>query len=102
MWHSRLGGEGFPLTAKGNRLSVFDIAADGGLGPRRDWAVFGPLVQSESINDYIAGGKVAADGGVLDAEGAVWLADAVGNRALRVAEGLTTMEEVIAATPPLA
>ena len=78
----------------GNRLSVFDIAADGGLGPRRDWAVFGPLVQSESINDYIAGGKVAPDGGVLDAEGAVWLADAVGNRALRVAEGGRVLQEV--------
>ena len=68
----------------GNRLSAFDIAADGRLGPRRDWAVFGPLVQSDKLDDYIAGGKVAADGGALDAEGAVWVADAIGNRALRV------------------
>ena len=37
---------------------------------------------------------MAADGGVLDAEGAVWLADAVGNRALRVAEGGRVLQEV--------
>ena len=78
----------------GNRLSAFDIAADGSLGPRRDWAVFGPLVQSDKLDDYIAGGKVAADGGALDAEGAVWVADAIGNRALRVAEGGRVLQEV--------
>ena len=27
----------------GNRVSAFDIAADGSLGPRRDWARFGDL-----------------------------------------------------------
>ena len=78
----------------GNRLSAFDIAADGRLGPRRDWAVFGPLVQSDKLDDYIAGGKVAADGGALDAEGAVWVADAIGNRALRVAEGGRVLQDV--------
>ena len=78
----------------GNRLSAFDIAPDGSLGPRRDWAVFGPLVQSDNLGDYIAGGKVAADGGVLDAEGAVWVADAIGNRALRVAEGGRVLQEI--------
>ena len=78
----------------GNRLSAFDIAADGSLGPRRDWAVFGPLVQSDKLDDYIAGGKVAADGGALDAEGAVWVADAIGNRALRVAEGGRVLQDV--------
>ena len=78
----------------GNRLSAFDIAPDGRLGPRRDWAVFGPLVHSDKLDDYIAGGKVAADGGALDAEGAVWVADAIGNRALRVAEGGRVLQEV--------
>ncbi|HMO44463.1 MAG TPA: SMP-30/gluconolactonase/LRE family protein [Rubrivivax sp.] len=78
----------------GHRLSAFDIAADGSLGPRRDWAVFGPLVQSTSMADYVANGKLAADGGVLDAEGAVWVADAIGNRAVRVAEGGRVLQEV--------
>lgn len=78
----------------GNRLSVFDIAADGSLGPRRDWAVFGPLVQSAALDDFIAGGKVAADGAALDAEGAVWVADAIGQRVLRVAQGGRILQEV--------
>lgn len=78
----------------GNRLSAFDIGADGTLGPRRDWAVFGPLVQSDKMDDYIAGGKLAADGGVLDAEGAVWVADAIGHRAIRVAEGGRVLQEI--------
>lgn len=56
--------------------------------------MFGPLVQSDKLDDYIAGGKVAADGGALDAEGAVWVADAIGNRALRVAEGGRVLQEV--------
>ncbi|MDO5625462.1 MAG: SMP-30/gluconolactonase/LRE family protein [Pseudomonadota bacterium] len=78
----------------GNRLSAFDIAPDGSLGPRRDWACFGPLVQGEQVDDFIAGAKVAPDGGALDAEGAVWVADAVGRRALRVAEGGRVLQEV--------
>ena len=78
----------------GNRLSAFDIAADGSLGPRRDWAVFGPVVQSENMADYLAGGKLAADGGVMDAEGAVWVADALGHRVVRVAEGARVLQEI--------
>ncbi len=78
----------------GNRLSAFDVAADGSLGPRRDWASFGPLVQSDQLQDFIASGGVAPDGGVLDAEGAVWLADATGHRALRVAQGGRVLQEV--------
>ncbi|MDO5692794.1 MAG: SMP-30/gluconolactonase/LRE family protein [Pseudomonadota bacterium] len=78
----------------GNRLSAFDLAADGSLGPRRDWAVFGPLARGDKLDDYIAGGKLAPDGGVMDAEGAVWVADALGNRAVRVAEGGRVLQEV--------
>jgi sugar lactone lactonase YvrE len=55
----------------GNRLSAFDIAADGSLSSRRVWA--------ELPGDH-------PDGICLDAEGAVWAAD-VGNRhCVRVAE----------------
>lgn len=82
----------------GNRVSAFDIGADGSLGPRRDWAVLGPLVDSPDINQRIAGGKAAPDGGVLDAEGAIWLSDAIGNRALRVAEGGRVLQTVSTGT----
>jgi sugar lactone lactonase YvrE len=60
----------------GNRLSAFDIAPDGALGPRRDWAAWDP-----------AHGRVAPDGICADAEGAIWVADPAGNRAIRVREG---------------
>lgn len=78
----------------GNRLSAFDIGPDGRLGPRRDWACFGPLVHSEKLDEYVARAQAAPDGGVLDAEGAVWVADAVGRRARRVAEGGRVLQEV--------
>ena len=34
----------------GNRISEFDILADGGLGPRRDWADFGALPASDDLH----------------------------------------------------
>lgn len=55
-----------------NRISAFHIAPDGGLSERR---VFAELP------------GVYPDGICLDAEGAVWLADARGKAVLRVVEG---------------
>ncbi len=72
----------------GNRLSAFDILPDGSLGPRRDWARFGPPPQPG------AQPQVAPDGTALDAEGAVWAADALGHRVLRVAEGGRVLQEI--------
>jgi sugar lactone lactonase YvrE len=56
----------------GHRLTAFDIAADGGLGRRRVWA---------ELAGYFP------DGICLDADGAVWVADARGKRVIRVFEG---------------
>lgn len=56
----------------GNRLTAFDIAADGALSNRRVWADLG---------------TVFPDGICLDAEGAIWVADPRGNRVVRVFEG---------------
>ena len=78
----------------GNRISAFDIKADGNLGPRRDWACFGPLPQGREQAEVFPQAKVAPDGGALDAEGAVWIADAIGNRVLRVAEGGRVLDEI--------
>jgi len=79
-----------------NRISAFDIHPDGDLGPRRDWAAFGPPPVGTDLAEVFPQAKVAPDGGVLDAEGAVWIADAIGNRALRVAEGGKILDEVSA------
>jgi len=55
-----------------NRLTAFDIAADGSLANRRVWAEVG--------NDH-------PDGICLDAEGAVWYGDVGNKRCVRVREG---------------
>ena len=63
----------------GNRLTAFDIAADGGLSHRRVWADLG-----EGIPDGIC----------LDAEGAVWYGDPGANRCVRVREGGEVLQTV--------
>jgi sugar lactone lactonase YvrE len=55
-----------------NRLTAFDIAADGGLSNRRVWA---------DLQDGFP------DGICLDAENAVWYADVPNKRCVRVREG---------------
>jgi sugar lactone lactonase YvrE len=55
-----------------NRLTAFDIAADGSLSNRRVWADLGRRVP---------------DGICLDAAGAVWVANPTINECFRVAEG---------------
>jgi sugar lactone lactonase YvrE len=61
----------------GNRLTAFDIAADGGLSNRRVWADLGDGVP---------------DGICIDAEGAVWYADVPNKRCVRVREGGEVLE----------
>ena len=62
-----------------NRLTAFDIAADGGLSNRRVWADLG---------------DGAPDGICLDAEGAVWYADVPNQRCVRVREGGEVLQTV--------
>ncbi|GAC1355673.1 MAG: SMP-30/gluconolactonase/LRE family protein [Variovorax sp.] len=76
----------------GNRLSAFDILPNGDLGPRRDWARFGPLPGAGDAPG--AQPRVAPDGTALDADGAIWAADALGHRVLRVAEGGRVLQEI--------
>lgn len=78
----------------GNRVSAFDIMPDGTLGIRRDWAVFGALPEGKSMAEVIPQLVVAPDGAALDKEGCLWIADAIGNRAIRVREGGEILEEV--------
>lgn len=78
----------------GNRISAFNIAPGGALGPRRDWASFGPVPVGSSLAEVIPQVKMAPDGATLDAEGAVWAADALGQRVLRVAQGGQVLQEI--------
>lgn len=66
----------------GRRLTAFDISADGTLDRRRCWADLAPMVP---------------DGICLDAEGAVWVADARGNHVQRFLQGGQVAQSV--ATP---
>ncbi|GAA1975448.1 SMP-30/gluconolactonase/LRE family protein [Amycolatopsis minnesotensis] len=62
-----------------NRLTAFDIEADGSLSNRRVWADLGDGVP---------------DGICLDADGAVWYADVPNKRCVRVREGGEVLERI--------
>lgn len=82
----------------GNRVTAFDVAADGSLSGRRVWAEFGPVPASTVIAEALPELVVAADGCALDAEGLLWIADAAHGRALRVREGGEIVDEVVTGT----
>jgi sugar lactone lactonase YvrE len=86
----------------GNRVSAFDITADGSLGPRRDWATFGPLPTSLAQNDVTAASKVGPDGCGLNAEGHLWIADALGGPTILVAEGGDIVDQIDPGSPVFA
>jgi sugar lactone lactonase YvrE len=63
----------------GNRLTAFDIAADGGLSNRRVWADLGDGFP---------------DGICIDAEGAVWYGDVPNKHCVRVREGGEVLQTI--------
>jgi sugar lactone lactonase YvrE len=79
----------------GNRLTAFDVGPDGGLSNRRDWARFGEPPTTTDVGEALGALAVAPDGiAGPDAEGAIWVADALGNRVLRVREGGEIAQEI--------
>jgi sugar lactone lactonase YvrE len=78
----------------GNRISQFDIEPDGTLGPRRDFANFGDLGDEPNVGLRLERAKIIPDGLTLDAEGAVWFADTINRRAVRMAEGGEVLDVV--------
>lgn len=82
----------------GNRVSAFDIEPDGSLANRRNWATFGELPAQRGLSDALPGLVVAPDGCALDAEGALWIADALHGRVIRVLEGGEIVAEITPGT----
>ncbi|XVQ14277.1 SMP-30/gluconolactonase/LRE family protein [Spirillospora sp. CA-255316] len=78
----------------GNRITAFDIAGDGALVHRREWARFGDLPTEHDLAKALGQVSVAGDGSTLDAEGALWIADAVGGRVIRVRQGGEIVDEI--------
>lgn len=71
----------------GNRISQFEIKPDGTLGPRRDFANFGDIGDEPDVMKRLGQAKIIPDGLALDAEGAIWFADTIHQRAVRMEEG---------------
>jgi sugar lactone lactonase YvrE len=86
----------------GNRISAFDITPDGRLTNRRAWAVFGDPPAERGLAEALGELAVAADGCSLDAEGALWVADAIGGRVIRVHEGGAIVDEIRPGSPVFA
>jgi sugar lactone lactonase YvrE len=78
----------------GNRVSAFTIEDDGSLTDQRVWAELGPLPTSTDVGEAIATAAAGPDGCGLDAEGLLWIADAVHGRAIRVREGGEIVEQI--------
>ena len=78
----------------GNRVTAFDIADDGMLANRRTWAEFAELPADRELEKLFPQVVVAPDGCCLDTDGSLWIADAVGNRVIRVRPGGQIAEEI--------
>ena len=76
-----------------NRLTAFELAA-GVVSRQWTWAAFGDPPTSTDFAELFRQVNVAPDGICLDAEGAIWVADARNGRLLRVAEGGGVLEEL--------
>jgi sugar lactone lactonase YvrE len=78
----------------GNRVTAFDITADGTLANRRTWAKFGEPPSDSELGRMLAQVVVAPDGCCLDADGALWIADGLNGRVIRVHRGGEITEEI--------
>lgn len=75
------------------RLTAFDILADGSLTGRRTWAALSDR-SFATVGECLGAGAPLPDGIALDTEGALWIGDAGGRAALRVAPGGEILDRV--------
>lgn len=78
----------------GQELTAFDVEPDGTLTARHAWAKFGDSPVSDDLMTVLGGLRLAPDGICMDAEGAIWAADALGHRVVRVLEGGEIVQEI--------
>lgn len=90
-----LGGETLVVAETlGNRLTAFDLSTDGALSGRREWAVFGELPTSSDLLEVMPQLVCGSDGIAADSSGAIWVADSLHNRLIRVEEGGAVLEDI--------
>jgi sugar lactone lactonase YvrE len=77
-----------------HRISAFDMGSDGRLSGRRVWKDFATQGAVLSTSRVAPGAPALPDGLALDAEGALWVADAHGCGALRLAPDGTPLETI--------
>jgi sugar lactone lactonase YvrE len=75
------------------RLTAYDILADGSLTGRRTWAALSDR-SFATVIECLGSGAPLPDGIALDTEGALWIGDAGGRAALRVAPGGEILDRV--------
>lgn len=78
----------------GARYTAFTIGDDGALGDRRVWAQLAPTPEIAPLEEMLPKIGYGPDGCVLDAEGHIWSADALGGRVCRIAEGGEIVDEI--------
>lgn len=76
------------------RILAFAIADDGSLSDRRVWADFHKMRKENDLAEALDSGGILPDGICIDRDGALWVADAGGQGALRIAEGGEILDQV--------
>lgn len=83
----------------GNRITAFDVAADGSLTNRRVWASFGTVPTGRDFMEVVPQLVVAPDGSCLAGDGTLWIADGTNPRLLHLGPDGTVLGEVEPGTP---
>lgn len=76
------------------RLTAFTVGPGGALTDRREWASFGPVPESTDITEALGRLSVVPDGICAAPDDTIWVADAIGRRAIQVAEGGRIVRQV--------
>jgi sugar lactone lactonase YvrE len=78
----------------GARLTAFTIQPDGTLADRRVWGQIEPTPEPADVATMFGAISFAPDGCALDAEGHLWVANALGGPLSRIAPGGQVVDEV--------